>query len=521
MAPALFAGLAAFYLTQGTADFTAVDGALRALEPFRDGARFHDNNHLLYPLWISGWVRLLGALGAGVDEPLAIIGAAQALNALLGAAGVAIAYLLLVRLADYRAALACSLALGCSRAVLVHATSSAEPLAGFFFAIAGLHLVAGAPGASRPPVRLVAAGLAFAAALASYQAMGTVAAVAALLAGRGGRSGPEWVDSAAVIVGRLAWIAAGGLAGVVAIYGGAYAAEGVPLADMPARFLAIGGAPEVYSGFSVARAANLPFGLVEQTVNALPEGYAGIRSLASAGGSALPSAAAALALWGGIASLVAAAWLAHTRGALALRAASMAVAAAMMFPLVYWDPLYDKLWLLPLSTLLGAVAISLRPGALPGTARRLLAALVATLLVWEAAANLPAAVASHRQPTPYLDEAASVARIVGPGDRVVLDFDPVSSLWFAFFRERQPVLLLPASTPRDAETWLRDADIAGGGRIVFVGVLDQDRATWDAFLGRRVGIAFDRFEAYRAASRAAATIALPAGRLTVRVYEPR
>jgi hypothetical protein len=105
---------------------------------------------------------------------------------------------------------------------------------------------------------------------------------------------------------------------------------------------------------------------------------------------------------------------------------------------------------------------------------------------------------------------------------VVLDFDSVSSLWLAFWGHGVNCLLLPASSKEEAAKWLENANrnaAAQGGNVFFVGVLDQDRKTWDGFLGNRVGIPFEMFEKYRERATVVRQYAAPQGRITLRMLD--
>jgi len=78
---------------------------------------------------------------------------------------------------------------------------------------------------------------------------------------------------------RLLTVATGGATGVIVIYGWAYARQGVPWFQMPAKFLAIGGGPEIYAYWSVSKLVNFPLGFVRNMYFGLPSDYTGVRAL--------------------------------------------------------------------------------------------------------------------------------------------------------------------------------------------------------------------------------------------------
>lgn len=500
----VFLAFASVFLALGTNDYTRADGALRCLE--QDGGRLflHGNNHLLYPVWVHAWRGLLGAVGVDATSALQVIRMTQVLMSLLAAASLALLYDLLQRLAGSRAALLATCLVGTSSAVIVHATSSAEPLPALFAAMAGMRAASAGAASPRGSGLLFTAGLMFALALASYQAMATIAGLGTLVLALAATQLPHPAP-ARLFCRWLAVVALGGTAGVVAIYGMAYHHEGIGLAEMPARFFALGGKPEVYAGLSLARLANVPAGLLEQSHDALPARYGGLRTLAAGltpGVSLM--LAIGLALWIWIGWMTLSAWRESPRSRpWWVSGTAVLTACLVAFPLIYWDPLYDKLWLVPLCGVAIAVAMAMAMRRHDGTSGHWdrLEALVAAVVIFQLSANVPAAVRASTSPTPHLAEAMALRDVVRPGDALILDFDPVSTLWSALYRGARPALLLPASTRDEAERWLNHyGRPVHARRLVFVSVLDHDERGWNDFIGRRAGIPFALLHPYRQAA---------------------
>jgi len=489
------------FLALRTNNFTSMDGALRCLGVFFKGDRFHDNNHMLYPFWISMWARVNDLLGIHASDAFQFIRISQAMNAFAAASSVGFLYLLIEPLAGLRAAVLGSLAFGFSGALTVQATTSDEAPAGLFFALLALVILASGVRNSNP-IAVFLAGFCMTLGLASYEAMGTVVGPAILLCcfwpvSPSGQSQP--------IVRRLVIAAAGGAVGVFIVYGWAYASQGVPLTSMPFRFLSLGGAPQVYAGADliITKVLNAPFGLIEWLFAAVPPDYGGIRSLLhhSLRFIWVPVVFVAFSLIAVIFVLAVQGWRIMARPVTPLRLA-LALGAGLFvgFPLWYWSPLNPKLWLFPLACIVFVLSAGSARGLLAPRAHKLL---TACLLVWvlaEIARNVPVMVRDHINATPHLEDAAEVAGMIGPDDWVVLDFDDVSTLWQSIWGYNAKSLLLPASTLTSASQWLDRAKAScreRRGRILFIGVLQQSRATWDAFLGSRVGIPFEFLDDYR------------------------
>jgi hypothetical protein len=265
-------------------------------------------------------------------------------------------------------------------------------------------------------------------------------------------------------------------------------------------------------------------GLIRNLFGDGPQRYNGIRSLLHDPQRTLwiPSVLAGLITVGLIAFLASEAlWKVARKSSGGPILAGLGAIVLLCIPLAYWDPLYDKLWLLPIAAATTVVAISFRPGLLLPRERRILTTLLIVVLATEVAVNLPRVVRSHLMATPYLTDAEDLSRFITPRDWVVLDFDDVSVLWGSFWGEDAKYLLLPSSTAASAQKWLASAKQAcqqTDARILFVGVLDEDRKTWDGFLGQRAGIPFGSLDEYRAQATIVKRYVFENRTITVRHY---
>jgi len=534
---ALWIIFAAAYILLRSHDYVVVDGALRCLAIYwRRPPYLGSNNHLLFLTDALLWSRALGHLGFHPAGPIAFVGSIQAMNAICAGGCVALVNLIAWRLTrSLKLALAAAIFVALSWAMLKHATNTSEPVVGLFISLIAAVLVTEGLARARYGL-LFAGGAGLSLAMANYQAMFLIAPLLYLLcvtwprpglspadARREGLALPAELSAMRRSILNLCACVGGTLAGAIAIYGTAYHSLGIRgLQPMLRAFLQVSD-DRVYGGFSISKLVNLPAGMIGNLFAVLPEDFQGVGWLLMKHRDA--RSIAMLAAIGLIVALALAmlAIAAVRRGASRdRRLVGAAVSVALLldlFVLAYRSPLYDKFWLQPFALLAvcGAIAASwMDAGSL-----RLIGLLAMLLIGLEALVNLPAAMAAHSNPTPCLEDARTVASAIHSDDRVVADFDPVSTLWMALY-DRQPsrTLLLPATAPAVSlatlERWNSEC-ARSGCRILFIAVLDQSRDQWDPFLGKRVGIPFDSFDRYRDSSRTVDRFACEAAGL--QVYE--
>jgi hypothetical protein len=259
----------------------------------------------------------------------------------------------------------------------------------------------------------------------------------------------------------------------------------------------------VYGGFSTSKLFNVPIGMVENITAILPIKYSGIRSLLRPSPDVRPLLALTVA-----GALVASLLFLVFRSARRccesgrMRRAGLILLAALLFdffPVIYWDPMYDKLWLQPLALIaIAGAAIAVWSGLWWNIFFR---SLVLLLIAVEAIANVPIARTAHREPTRCLGDAQQVALMVKPRDKVICDFDDVSALWMSLYDSTPSrTLVFPAASPSTSRQTLEKwkAECAKSGcRMLFVGLLDESEASWKPFLGDRVGVPYSALDSYR------------------------
>jgi len=527
IAAVLLIFFAVLFLSLRSNQFTAVDGALRCLEVYHHPhIFFHGNNHLLYPVDILAWSKLAGLLGLSEATPTGYMRISQGMNCFAAAATVALLWLLISSiLEDTLVSVLFVAVYAFSRAFLLHATNSAEPMVGLMYAVAGVLLIRIA--VRRANLALVVlSGILMALALATYQAMFlAVAACLWICLFEKSEAGPVSARERVSIV-LLFLVSCGAAASL--LYGLAYSIQGVPFGwPMLRHFLQIGGGSEIYARFSVSRFLNFPIGFLDDLAPVVPANYAGLRSLLHRPHNA--GWWAAIAAMGVIvfAPLMMVAvrglktlpnWTFRDRCMGALGIASVLL---VFWPLLYWDPMYDKLWLLPLAILAAALVYIARIGHWTGRTRILTVFLLLVLTAIELPANLSRAIIDSRSPTVGLPEAVTVMQIVTPNDGVVTDFDKISSLYVGYAGSDNAVVLpaLNSTTGGPAVTALLEKSQQRHGKLYFLGILDENEASWNSFLGSRLGIPYGSLDVYRAHSRVVRQFRIDDISLTLRVYE--
>jgi len=528
----LFAFFVALFLILRSNQFVAVDGALRCLAVYHNPHLFfHGNNHLLYPVNILLWTKLAAALGFVANTPTEYIHLSQALNSICAAATLLFVWLLITRItSDRLLALVLVSMYGFSRAFVLHATNSAEPVVGLMFSIAALFVLRQGLRYSRDSRNVSAtlvglAGLLMALAFASYQAM-FLSFLFCLWLCIFDRPEPH-----ASVLARAKTVFVFGLScalGIALIFGWAYSTEGIPIGpQMVRQFTGIAGSEAGYGKFSLSKVVNFPIGLANNLVQVVPDGYQGIRGLLKSHQSTWLLAVAA------IGCLVLFLLIAFARPAIqAYRTSSPAdrrmysLGLVSLIPLllaiIIWDPLYDKLWLLPFGILIVAFAYSAERAPMSWEMRNTAVALSLVLIAIEIPANLRSAIVDSRSETEGLKDATRVMSVVKPDDAIVLDFDPLSSLFIAYSGNGNAIMLptmLRAEAARAINTQLARCHETHT-KFYFLGILDQPEAVWKPFLEARLGIPYSSFDHYRSQSRTVERFLVRNHAITLRVYEP-
>jgi hypothetical protein len=507
----LFVSFLIIYVVFHSPDLMAVDGPFRSCEVFhRQKIFFHGNNHLLYPVNVLTWDRVIGSVLGACEDPLEFARRTQLMNGLAAAASVAVIFILIRGApASTKIATWTACAFGFSRAFLLHATNAAEPPVGLLLSLLAVAAAATAAKVGRAwPA--VLAGVLLAAAMATYQTMILIGpAVLLLCAIRLNDSTTKGVSVSHGPAMRIAGFLAGSAAGVVGIYGWAYSRQGITGSGAQLRrFLTIDGGSAVYGGLSASKAINTPVGLIGNLFFAVPHDYAGIRWLlrnhATDGWPAWLSVLMLITVTGAVAlgCLVGRQWhnLGRTQRHL-LIVAAVGLLCTLVGP-IYWVATYEKLWLQPIGAVVLLVGLSLAILP-PSRSQRTAAAMCMTLILVEFLSNSCWVIPNLGSKTPYLDEARRVNGVLREDDLVVYGWDGISVVYSSLYGFGRPQICLPSAAHErglgvidDLRQRIGHAD-SQGHRVFFLGVLDVSEAAWQPFLGARLGVPFHAMDEFR------------------------
>jgi len=488
-------------------DIFAVDGAFRCLEVFqRPSIFFHDNNHMLYPVNVFVWTRLAGVLGFATPTRQDFHALVELMNCFAAAASLSIVfYLTKVALRSVRVALCVTAGLAFSRAFLLHATNSAEPMVAVFWSLLAVAFAALAfrTEAGWP---ITVSGFLFALAMATYRStIFLVPAAVVLIAQSRTPTGRQTFFSRRRLA-ALGQLAFGGLAGCLCVYGWAFWRLGVQNpSEMLRRFL-VQEDTRVYLGVGIGKLLNLPIGLV-RNVFRVHSHYVGIRALLA--GPRIPTIlfllllATVCALLGVYIVLVIQKW---SRLSAIVRTAFMSAGAGFLssaIPLALWEPNYDKLWLQPLCCL--AVLLGISTTVVAATQRNSfpLSKAIPALLLAGVLSNTFWAVRSHSAEISDFNETERLSHLVAERDLLVGGWDRLTTLYGYGWAETQ-VFAFPSeavvhgagSVQRLQEQVIKTHQ--AGGKVYFLGLLDLPRDVWDSFLGSRCGVSYSELDFYRA-----------------------
>lgn len=506
----VFCVAATVYLLLRTADFLAVDGALRGLEVYQLGRPFlHPNHHLLYPVDVYWWITLLSWLGIHATGPVSFLSLTQAMNAIAGAGVVTILYGLCYRLTK-AAGVACmvTIAYGLSRAFLAHATNSAEPMVGLFWS--SLSIVLAVYGVAYKKIwACIAAGVLLALTTATYQSMALIAPAVAFWIWR-------WPRNNRVQRHLLLFLApymAGFAVGVVAIFGVAFYWSGThSMLGMVQQFMVRDAYLVNEGGITLIGIAGLLAGLAYALFPCLPRECTGFRCLATAEHQVwIPVAVLAIVVavvWlGAMLVLVRRVWPSMTESEKVAIVSSVLGLCSTITPAVWYHlSTYDKLWLEPLACLLFAsgtvVAVFFRrPRSQPTRARTVQAWSCAAIAILAATnvARVPSLRAASQASLANADE---LATLVKDHDLLVGDWNDIFLLYQAFWAPRANTFNVPSQAIGfGPETIARLADRANStrisaGNVYFLGLLDLSPEQWrGSFAGKP--LQYSAFDLYR------------------------
>jgi hypothetical protein len=510
----VFVIFAVFFVALRSGDIFGVDGAFRSLEVFRrQSLFFHENNHLLYPVNVLAWSRLVAPFGLRASNPEEFYAITEIMNSIAAAGCLVILFYLTLSVSlSVKLALGVAASYAFSKAFLLHATNAAEPMVGVFWSFLAI-CFAGVSLKRKSQMSIVLSALCFSLAMATYQSTIFLAPAAVVLIWQGWSVRGEGRGFSLGRAVELGEFACTGIAGCAALFGWAYWREGLrsPL-ELLSRFIAHSDA-RVYLGFNVSKLLNLPVGFVRNIFPIAPR-FVGIRGLLA--GPRLSFSVFVIVFFSLCAFLIWAArrlvesWSSLSTSIQAGVAAAIAGFVFTVIPLLIWDAQYDKLWLQPLACIAFLIGIACLQGA--GMPRFSFSNVFAALLFCGLLANLAWLVRSHQTGTPEINEARRLASLVGPQDLLVGDWDGISTLYGYGWSADGRFISFPTEAVVhgfDSVAQLRDNIREArerGGQIYFLSLLDIPASTWDSFLGARCGVPYSEMDSYRKHSKIRAAL---------------
>ena len=523
----VFLAFTLLFISLRSNNIFAVDGAYRCFDVYhRQHLFFHGNNHMLYPANVLAWTRIISILGFRPIDPIHYFSAVEIMNCLAAAGCLTIFYILVYALSrSLRLALGVTVGYGLSCAFLAQATNANEPMVGIFWSFLAICFAVMYWRKERSILLIVASGILFSLAMATYQSTVLLAPAALVLIFRSRREGEDSFQGYLRRLRAEGVFALSGLAGSVLIYGWAYWESGTrKLGPMLERFVHNEDA-RAYLGVSVGKVLSVPIGLVSNIYPVLSN-YLGIRNLLSD----RKFLAAWLFVLIGIllCFIISFVFLIHrnwSQTPLPQQVAFEALAVGFGFtliPVIIWNPLYNKLWIQPLACLflllvLGFNAIKHHAGA-----RAVLLRGAGILFLAGVLANLAWSLEGHLTKPFEIEEAERLAHIVGPRDLVVGEWDAVSTLYGSLWGDDDRFISFPTEAVTEGMgvmTHVREAISRAqqnDAKVYFLSLLDLTKPNWDGFLGSRCGVPYAELDFYRAHSRILATFRTRAGQVSLR-----
>lgn len=518
VAVAIFACFTAFYVLLRTQDYLAVDGALRCLSVYwHPRLIVGENNHLFYYVNSYLWAHALSALGVTPTSPLDYLREIHWMHAMAAAGCVSMLWLLCLGATDsLGVSLAAASIYAFSRAFLLHATSTSEPMLGLFWSFASVSAVASGLAASSR-LRLIAGGAFLLLAMATYESMVLIGPAELFLIWKWNNDGLNRNRTFA------AWFTTGCALGWIAAYVPAYALSGAttPIAILH-RFFYMGPGNAVFGGFAAAKPLNLVMGFSNSIFPSLPPQYEGVRwmlhtHILDRQGLVTFGALGVVATWLvlTIKRLIVVWDSLEYRQRLILGCCAIALAFDLL-ALIFWDPIYDKLWMQPLAVIVLAWSVIFSAWNRHSRPRLMLVPETLFLLAICSTGFL-SALRARTSPTPCLTAAHELAERMRPGDLLVGGWDPVWLLYSALWSNGANAFDVPTIAAGNGleTTKLLDDEIArtraSGGQVYFVGILDLPEKAWTPFLGNKTHFPYHSLDSIRQCVRPVATLTCSAG----------
>jgi hypothetical protein len=488
-----------YYFLCISKNFTEVDGADRCFGVYHSTPpQIHGNNHMFYPLNIYLWNQALSAVINTPVDALEFGKRSQIMNITAMSATMTLFYALAKNISalSHIAALA-TLGLGLSKAYILHGTNSSEPVVALLWSTLTIALLAwDLCNKKKQSYIIFLAGIFLALAMATYQSM-VLIGVGCLVLSCFRREVSDWKTC---IKSGLIFLS-GCFFGALIFFGSAYYYDGLlnPI-DMVKRFFHLDGGSDVYGGFSFSKTTNLLMGFIHNQFLNLH--WAGYRDYLKTN---LWSYWTPWITCAGIIGIIF--LLVVSKGFFQSNKNSKRIQISITLGLLVcligplgWDPTYDKLWLQPLMLIWLTVLYSWK------NQKKLGKFIIYTTIVLTVLPNFFWGYFRNPKEYRFVQPALELIETLKPNDILVIDWNPISLMAVSLGVKNEVFFIIsyahsnPANVVEKLNIFFKKAE-KNGGKLVFFGILNQPRETWDPFLGKRCGLPYEALDSFRKSSK--------------------
>jgi len=493
--------------------YTVADGNMRCVEVFNANKPYlHGNNHMLYPVHIYYFNKLLDRLGIKSKDGFEYFRHSEIMNAMAGAVSLGIIYLILSALSgsSFYGILGI-LCIGFSKSFLECATNPNEAMVGFFFNVVSIWFFYLSVSRNKT-IYSCLSGASFSYAIATYSAMSSGVAVILVYLYNIFAHKDDRLRYLKMTVFYLISL----FAGLIIIYGISYSIflhihtfrDG--LNEFFTSYRVEEGVKKIWGTLKFKNLLLIFYGFV-QALFQLPyyelrEAFLGDDRNYRIALALIPPIILTVALWIVLWNVLLRLLKTGKKYAETVIFLVIFLAYAMFCPL-YVQVNHAKLWPQPI-TIFVALSIYLlanyfRMDIHRHIARRIkifLLIFLATLMTWNVFNVL---IPNHEGEKERVKLASDFDKLIGKNSLVFIEWDKVGPIFSIFFKGQRDVMSVPTmvlTTDRRRLIERLDSEIEKAKKsnkeIYFVGFLNKSRYKWNLFFGK-LGISYESFQKYR------------------------
>lgn len=506
-----------FYFNFPSNQYAAVDGNLRCLSCMgAAGLQLHGNNHMLYPVNVVLWSRLVSALFfIKPQDPFAFIRMVEYMNSFFAAIAISVFFLVLKKAtSSLKISILGACALAGSNSFMVNAVNSSEPMAGF--TTSAISVIFTCAWLTSNRIFLGFAGaLLLSLSAAIYQSMFLIAPSLAVLVYLYSIENGKNIAVKKVFQ-YIFFISISYLA--IYLLSHWLIAQDRSIADIIKKMCAFN-TFEIWGRISLAKFIAAPFAVINGVIY-LDNMRDGIRAFFSEQPLNYTVLTAVMLYAAAILFFILLAYIlfkvfkkAERKKRIYLTVSIVGFIFTISAP-IYWSLTYTKLLMQPTAFLIVITALAVSEAhRLPlkqvATIFRSFLLITLTLMFFWNTKNV--LLKMHLQPA-NLKDAKELTELLGEESLIVLDWDSeMASLYSEFYKKpgqhifcisQEMIRLKRNKALFSKELKTKIASFKNSGRRVwFLGVLEKSRSAWSYFLEERLGIAYELFDEYRKSSR--------------------